>query len=250
MTATKINLSSLEKDAYRHKVPLEDGRFIPGKIDVVQSVLAYGVADEFISNSRILDIGCWSGGFSFYFERLGAEVVAIDVMDPDESGFSELKALLGSKVQFKRKTLYDLNPSDDGLFDGVFFQGVYYHLKHPILALERLNAIMRTDGILFGGGTSGDSYFKHADVCIRFDEMLPEANEVPVCFFVEDNFLGDKSNWFVPNGACLKAWLKRTGFECDKLWTKAGGAAATGEPRSNTRFVARKFSQPEPEHPY
>ena len=69
-------------------------------------------------------------------ERRGASVVAVD-STPQET-FIEAKRLLNSKVEYVVEDVCRLSPRDIGHFDIVLFFGVLYHLKHPLLALERL----------------------------------------------------------------------------------------------------------------
>src|SRR5688572_28673404 len=59
---------------------------------------------------RALDIGARDGFFSFELERRGADVVAIDYMDPSVSGFDVARDLLGSRVECQVCNLYDLSP--------------------------------------------------------------------------------------------------------------------------------------------
>ena len=72
-------------------------------------------------------------------ERRGAEVMAID--NWDNPLFREIHARLGSRVDYRQMDMYDLTPERIGRFDIVLFMGVLYHLKHPLLALERVCAL-------------------------------------------------------------------------------------------------------------
>ncbi len=228
---------------FRHKFPLADGSYTAGKINVERWVRSYRLPSGFFEGRRVLDIGAWSGGFGFYFEKLGAaEVVALDVMPPQQSGFEELKSIVGARARLVPKSIYDIAPENEGTFDAVFYQGVFYHLKHPLLALERINAVMPLGGVLFGGGTTCDTYFSYDGRVINPTDLA----FWPMAFFVEDVFLGDRSNWWIPNRACVAAWLKRSGFKCDWIETREG-AKADGGQRSIVSFVARKVSVPEPE---
>ena len=87
----------------------------------------------------MLDIGAWDGWFSFEMERRGAEVLAID--NWDNPRFHEARAMLNSRVEYQQIDMYDLTLERVGRFDIVLFMGVLYHLKHPLLALERVCAL-------------------------------------------------------------------------------------------------------------
>ncbi len=43
----------------------------------------------------------------------------------------------------------DLSPNNVGRFDLVLFLGVLYHIKHPLLALERVASVSRSHLILW-----------------------------------------------------------------------------------------------------
>ena len=116
--------------------------------------------------------------------------------------------------------------------------------------MERINAVLKTGGTLVGGGTSSDIYFNNAGRSINISKESLYANSFPLAFFVRDDFLGDRSNWWIPNEACCEAWLKRSGFTGKEIWTREGGRSLSGEPRTVTRFVATKIADPEPEHPF
>lgn len=244
------SIETLMRSPTRHKIRITEELVTPGKIDVEAAFRSYKIDQEELSGKRVLDVGCWTGGFSFLFESFGAEVVALDVMDPEDSGFNLFKKHLNSKVRFERIGVYELSENELGKFDFVFMQGVFYHLKHPLLAFEKINEVMNTGGSLICSGTSGDYYFEYDDQLIAPDREFPKLNEFPSAFFVRDKFLGDKSNWWLPNEVCLEAWLKRSGFRCKWIITKEGGMSISGEPRSMARCVALKTGDPEPEHPY
>ena len=93
----------------------------------------------------VLDIGAWDGFFSFECERRGASrVVAADYFSwhgsgwGTKAGFTLARDVLGSKVEDVDIDVMDLTPERVGTFDLVLFLGVLYHLRHPLLALERV----------------------------------------------------------------------------------------------------------------
>ena len=95
----------------------------------------------------VLDIGAWHGFFSFECERRGADrVLAIDQYAWNRFGMNEFLAArerLGSKVEHRRVDVHDLDPDDIGTFDLVLMLGVFYHLRNPLLALERVKDVTR-----------------------------------------------------------------------------------------------------------
>ena len=91
---------------------------------------------------RVLDIGCAEGYFSFEAERRGArEVVAIDSFPESIRRFNICRAALGSNATAFLANVYELSPRTFGTFDLVLFYGVFYHLRHPHLALEKIRSV-------------------------------------------------------------------------------------------------------------
>ena len=43
--------------------------------------------------------------------------------------------------------MYELDPKTFGTFDMVFFFGVLYHLRHPLLALEKILFCLHGDAL-------------------------------------------------------------------------------------------------------
>ena len=101
----------------------------------------------------MLDIGAWDGFFSFEAERRGAaRVVAADYYawhgigwgtHQGKAGFTLARECLASRVEDLDIDVMDLSPERVGTFDVVLFLGVLYHLRHPLLALERIASVTR-----------------------------------------------------------------------------------------------------------
>ena len=199
------------------------------KIDYDYIFKRMNFAPADFKGKRVLEIGTYDGALAFYLEDQGAEVVAVDVQDPSLAGFSLIHELRGSSVKYEIMSVYDLDPNFIGKFDCITFFGVFYHLKYPILAFERLNSVSKTGTRLFCGGALGDAFFANGSMTDGCDlreftsDKFPSAffgntkaiAELPYCAFVETEFLHDTSNWFLPNARCVQAWLKRTGFRMD-----------------------------------
>jgi SAM-dependent methyltransferase len=100
-----------------------------------------------LEGKSVLDIDAADGYYSFLCEQRGAEkVIAIDVIQSWKEGrrnirslegFSTAKKILNSKVGYILMDLYDLDALNTN-FDVVLFLGVYYHLRHPFYAIEKI----------------------------------------------------------------------------------------------------------------
>src|SRR5699024_1275497 len=89
---------------------------------------------------KVLDIGCNAGFYSIELAKLGADVLAIDI---DDHYLKQAKWIakqfgLESKIQFKKMQIYDLAHAEEK-YDLIWFMGVFYHLRYPLLALDILS---------------------------------------------------------------------------------------------------------------
>ena len=100
-----------------------------------------GIPDD-LTGWSVLDIGAWHGYFSFECERRGADrVLAIDRFAWDRYGMQEFLAArerLESRVEYQRLDVHELDADRIGQFDLVLLLGVFYHLRNPLAALERI----------------------------------------------------------------------------------------------------------------
>ncbi len=100
-----------------------------------------------LRGKTVLDIGAWDGFWSFECERRGAaRVLAIDTYAWDRYGMDSFllaHSALNSKVEHRRLAVEELSVEAVGQFDLVLFLGVFYHLRSPIDALDRLRTIVR-----------------------------------------------------------------------------------------------------------
>jgi tRNA (mo5U34)-methyltransferase len=107
-----------------------------------------------LTGKTVLDIGAWDGWFSFEFERRGAIVTAVDgfLWDPAIGrafeAFQFARSHFQSNVAHQKMDILELDPSRIGTFDYVFCAGVLYHLRHPLLALERVRSVTKGTLIL------------------------------------------------------------------------------------------------------
>ncbi|PLX70650.1 MAG: hypothetical protein C0602_03835 [Denitrovibrio sp.] len=208
-----------------------------------------GLDENFWKGKRILDLGSFSGALSFFFEEAGADVVAVDVQDPEENGFQLLHDIRKSKVEFRRISIYDLDPADIGMFDVVNFMGLFYHLKHPLLAMERINAVCKLGGTLLTVGTTCDRWFHNDDESCEegfnlmeiSEESVKGLNDLAWCGFAADHYYNDTSNWFIPNHECLKGWHKACGF--DVVWDDRRVITKQIVQDGNTKTLARSVSE-------
>jgi tRNA (mo5U34)-methyltransferase len=149
----------------------------------------------------VLDIGAWDGVFSFDAERRGASrVLATDSYCWNgegwgtKEGFDTARRILGSRVEDFEIDVMDLSPERVGTFDVVLFVGVLYHLRHPLLALERV-ASVSADLLVFDSHTA-----------------MAEERRPVMLFYPGTELNDDPTNWWGPNPPVVEAMLRDVGF--------------------------------------
>ena len=241
---TQEQIERFKRLGWYHSIELPNGEIIQGHQTVEQQRLRlrqFPIPED-LRGKRVLDIGAWDGWFSFEMEKRGASVVAVDATYNEK--LLQAREWLGSKIEYRVMDVYELRPAELGVFDIVLFLGVLYHLKHPVLALERVCAMSRDL------------------VCVESQVMHDgfDPGAVPVMEFYERDELGGQfDNWVGPNVACLMAMCRSAGFawvhfegmlidrahvSCFRTWAGAPGTAAG--PRLagmvNTATLDLKFS--------
>jgi tRNA (mo5U34)-methyltransferase len=171
-----------------------------------------GIAED-LSGLTALDIGTYDGPLAFELERRGAKVVASDIQDPDRTGFNTAKTILNSRVEYVRTSVYELSRHFEA-FDLIFFCGVYYHLKHPILGFEEIGKVSKANTKLYIEGEILRTYVETLDGRRRLP-LLARTSEVPYCASYPGRYRG-APNWFVPNLTCLKGWLACGGYQLER----------------------------------
>jgi tRNA (mo5U34)-methyltransferase len=182
-----------------HRIDLR-GITTKGWEDTPRKLRTLGFPSD-LTGRTVLDIGAWDGFFSFECERRNAKrVLATDHFCwsgagwGTKEGFDLARNILGSKVEDRDIDVFDLSSEAVGTFDLVLFLGVLYHVKHPLLALERVASVTRDQLIL---ETAVD---------------LTSVPEPAMRFYPGAELENDATNWWGPNPAAVEAMLKAVGF--------------------------------------
>jgi tRNA (mo5U34)-methyltransferase len=186
----------------------------PG-LNPVATILDRAAVPEDLTGRTVLDIGTWNGGCAFECARRGAaRVVGLGPEDPEQTGFCRIQRQLGlTNVDYVKGSVYDIDRSRLGTFDVVLLFGVIYHLRYPLLALDKVYEVAAQD--LFVESHVIDRYFLAGGETTprrlaRLSRRLPRT---PLWRFYQfDELLGDGTNWFGPNLCALKAAVESAGF--------------------------------------
>jgi tRNA (mo5U34)-methyltransferase len=167
-----------------------------------------------LTGKSVLDIGCNAGFYAMEMKRRGAQrVLGID-SDDDYLAQARFAAEVNElDIEFRRMNVYDV-PQLGEKFDVVLFMGVFYHLRHPLLALDLLHDHVTTDLLVFQSMQRGSKEAPELQHDYHFwDTEIFEQDSFPKMFFVENCYSGDWTNWWIPNRACVEGMLRSSGFE-------------------------------------
>lgn len=198
-----------------HTIDLPGGVVTPGWFDLRPIVERLPWPE--VTGRRCLDVGTYDGFLAFELERRGAaEVVATDIEDHADwdwpprarargveylttvagekgKGFDIAAQALGSKVERRFISVYDLSPETVGEFDVVVCGSLLLHLRDPFRALEAIR------------GVSRGHFLSMEEIDFRLTATSPKW---PVL-----RLSGDRGQWCIPNAAGHVRMLSVAGFD-------------------------------------
>ncbi len=208
-----------------------------------------------LEGKRCLDVGTWDGFWAFELERRGAaSVTAIDIEDPRRwdwppqafagaagverlaylesfkskgAGFALVKEALGSNVERRDVSVYELDPDEHGPFDLAFLGSLLLHLRDPVRALDRIRSVLAPDGEL---------------VLAETIEWLPSLlrPRTPTARLEGLN----ESWWWQPNVAAVRRMAQAAGFELIETTGVYWMPLGRSHPRPPWRELWRVFVEP------
>lgn len=169
-----------------------------------------------LSGKTVLDLGCNSGFFAAKMKQRGAaRVVAVDAAPWSEKQASLVASTFGVDIDIRIQDVHEFCLETREPFDYVLFLGLLYHLRHPLLVLDRLSCLTREKLIIQSviRGRKPDGSLDIKDDYLASETKLFEHPDFPKLLFIEKKFNGDLSNWWFPNENCLLAMLRSSGFQ-------------------------------------
>jgi tRNA (mo5U34)-methyltransferase len=194
-----------------------------------------------LEGKSVLDVGGNSGYFSLRMKQRGAGrclMVEPVVEFVDQATF--VFEQFGVEVDVVCEDVHAYCLTTDERFDYVLFLGLFYHLKYPVLVLDRL-AEMTKELMIFNSHIEGiPPEAPHVDetapsalgrmrrsVAMRLDPsqgaVAREVADVdrvelqspsfPRMSFLEGAYRGDLSNWWVPNYEALEPLARSAGLK-------------------------------------
>jgi tRNA (mo5U34)-methyltransferase len=199
-----------------HTIELAPGIKTPGWHDT-RPIVGEVPLPASLAGKRCLDVGTFDGFWAFEMERRGAaEVLAIDILDPEEwdwpagsesavleaigrrkgagRGFEIAHRELGSSVRRIERSVYDVNEDELGRFDVVYLGSLLVHLRDPVRALERLRSVCDGTMVVVDG------------IDLLLSIAMPR---LPVATLDGRG----RPWWWYPNQAALRRLIEAGGFE-------------------------------------
>ena len=234
-----------------HSIELPDGTVTPGSFDLRPTAPVVPLPER-LDGLRCLDVGTWDGFWAFEMERRGAaEVVAIDIDDPDGwdwpprerlsarrgglavlsaakrpgAGFAFAAAALGSSARRVERSVYELDPDVDGRFDVVFLGSLLLHLRDPVAALDRVRSVCGGQAVIADAVEAIPSWLRPNTPVARL-----EGEERPW--------------WWQPNRAALHQMVRSAGFEIVEATGVYFVPTGEGHPRPSLRGLLRNAGTP------
>jgi tRNA (mo5U34)-methyltransferase len=198
---------------WHHRYEIFPGVVVPGNYDPRFMLEKLNLPSS-LKGKKVLDIGASDGFYSLHCHKLGADVTALDYRHKTTSGFATMEKISEVSIKHVVASVYDIGP-ELGQFDIVLFLGVIYHLPDIPASLWRARQVC-------AGKLYLESYVED------FGSDKPLAR-----YYESDTLVGDSSNFWAPNVACMEAMLRDTGYSIEK--THAWGDRALIEANANQR---------------
>ena len=225
-----------------HAMELPGGIVTPGDYDMTDTAGRIPLPKSLVGR-RCLDVGTRDGFWAFEMERRGAEeVVAIDLDDPEKLDFPEPRPrlaaatreslerrqsafhiahrALGSEVDRRNLSVYDLTTEQAGRFQFAFIGTLLLHLRNPVDALAAIRRVLEPDGRLM----SNDA------VSLSLTLLRPRTPAAEVVM------QSPRPYWWVPNAAGRRQLVRAAGYEIERaggpyLMRYGAGWERPGRPR-------------------
>jgi tRNA (mo5U34)-methyltransferase len=220
-----------------HTLDLPGGVTTPGEYDL------RGTADRLpwpaLDGARCLDVGSRDGFYAFEMERRGArEVVSLDLDDPADfdmpgvghdpaamraevdagnRAFEHARSALGSSVQRRYRSVYELDPEREGTFDFALIGTLLHHLRDPVGALMAMRRVLRGDLLVVGAVRHGPSLLTRTATTRVWMKGAPF--------------------WHMPNPPALRRMVEAAGFEVRSMSAPFFIPWGPGSPRQTVRYL-------------
>jgi len=195
-----------------HGVPTAPNHFLGDFPNVKWKSISKAIPQD-LTGATVLDIGCNGGFYSIALKQRGADrVVAVDIDDRYLNQARFAAGTLGLEIEFEKRSVYEID-SIPGQFDYVLFMGVFYHLRYPVYALDKV--VKKVGGkLVFQTMIRGSMEERTWKENYEFwNTKLFRDPDFPCMYFIEHKYADDPTNWFIPNRGGVEGILRSSGLE-------------------------------------
>lgn len=167
-----------------------------------------------LHGQKVLDVGCNAGFYSLELAKRGAEVTAIDLDEHylEQARWTSAQFGLEDKIQFRQMQVYDLAHCNEE-YDLIWFMGVFYHLRYPLLALDILSQIAKKTMVFQTLSLPGKTELDLPEDVALDKRVVLTTPGWPAMAFIENKLAGDPTNWWAPNHQGIISMLRSCGFK-------------------------------------
>jgi tRNA (mo5U34)-methyltransferase len=169
-----------------------------------------------LSGKTVLDVGGNAGYFSIQMMLRGATRCVLVEPYLEFARQAEYAArCFGVELEIVNDDVHVYCLTNADRFDFVLFLGLFYHLKYPVLVLDRL-AEMTQETMVFQSHSVGSGKEARADrsnyAPARDDGLLDDPG-FPRLSFIEKLYNRDPTTWWIPNPSALEPLLRSAGLK-------------------------------------
>jgi len=173
---------------------------------------------EDLNGWKVLDIGCNAGFYSLELAKRGADVLAIDL---DQHYLTQAQWVaeqfgLDHRIRFEQLQVYDIAHLEEE-FDLIWFMGVFYHLRYPMLALDILAQKTKRMIVFQTLSLPGKEEMEVPDDVEFHKREIMRSAAWPSMAFIENKLAGDPTNWWAPNHQGIISMLRSCGFRINAM---------------------------------
>lgn len=198
---------------WHHRINLGENIFTNENKNAPNPETKWNLIEPFVpkdlSGKSVLDIGCNSGFFSVQMKKRGAaRVVSVDKLDDAIKQTNFLSEWYDVDLEVVKEEAHIYCLTTEEQFDYVLFLGLFYHLKYPVLVLDRLSEMTKSR-LYFQSQVVGPEISKfQPDDDYSDGASINKSKNFPKLFFIEKKYLNSPGNWWLPNESAMISLLR------------------------------------------
>lgn len=169
-----------------------------------------------LSGQTVLDVGGNAGYFSIQMKLRGAKRCVL--VEPYEEFARQAEFVareFGVKLEVVNEDVHTYCLTTEERFDYVLFLGLFYHLKYPVLVLDRLAGMTKRRMFFLSHliGSEYDQYDERRNYARDADDAILADPTFPRMMFIERLYNRDPTMWWIPNFTALEPLLCSAGMK-------------------------------------